>query len=141
MSDVPVVLGPTQETLLIPLLGRAEETRRNGLIDDPIAVRIVDRLDYDFSKWDGAPSLRGATIRTRIYDAQVQRFLDAHPEGTVVEIGAGLNTRFERLDNGRAHWVELDLPDTMALRRQFFQDHERRTMVAASVLDTDWFAT
>jgi O-methyltransferase involved in polyketide biosynthesis len=41
-----VSLGPTQETLLIPLYGRAVETRKpDGLIRDPRAVEIVDRLD------------------------------------------------------------------------------------------------
>jgi O-methyltransferase involved in polyketide biosynthesis len=55
-----------------------------------------------------------------------------------VEIGTGLNTRFERVDNGQVHWFDLDLPDTIELRRTFFADTERRRMVAASVLDEDW---
>lgn len=139
MTPIHVELGPVQQTLLIPLLGRATETRkRDGIIHDPKAVEIVDALDYDFSKWEGIPSLRGASFRTRMIDEDVAAFLGAHPDGTVVEIGAGLNTRYERLDNGRARWFELDLADSMALRRQFFADTERRTMIAASALDTDW---
>jgi len=67
--------------------------------------------------------------------------LTQHPTGTIVEIGCGLNTRFERLDNGQAQWFELDLPDSLALRRQFFRDQPRRTMLAASVLDIDWMDT
>ena len=55
-----------------------------------------------------------------------------------MEIGTGLNTRFERVDNGQVHWFDLDLPDTIELRRTFFADTERRRMVAASVLDEDW---
>lgn len=133
-----VDLGPVQETLLIPLLGRAFETRRpNGLIHDPRAVEIVDSLDYDFQKWNER-SVAGASLRTRMFDAFVQLFLDAHPRGTVVEIGCGLNTRFSRVDNGQVRWLDLDLPDVIALRRQFFEDEPRCTMVAASVLDTEW---
>jgi O-methyltransferase involved in polyketide biosynthesis len=138
-TKISVELGPVQETLLIPLLGRAEETKRkNGLVHDPKAVSIVESLDYDFSKWRGIRSLVGASIRTRMFDEEVSAFLRAHPEGTVIELGAGLNTRYERLDNGKAHWVELDLPDSMALRQRFFNDTERRTMLSASVLDDDW---
>src|SRR5262245_36706664 len=138
-AKVRVELGPVQETLLIPLLGRAEQTeRKNGLVHDPKAVEIVDALDYDFSKWRGIRSLIGASIRTRMFDEEVGAFLAEHPAGTVIEIGAGLNTRYERLDNGRARWLELDLPDSMTLRRRFFRDTERRTMVAASVLDAGW---
>lgn len=137
---IEVQLGPVQETLLIPLYGRAvESVKSRGLIHDLKSVEIVESLRYDFSKWDGISSLVGATIRARAYDEQVKKFLDEHPRGSVIEIGAGLNTRYERLDNGQAHWLEIDLPDSMQLRRRFFQDTTRRTLCAASVLDQDWF--
>lgn len=135
----PVELGPVQETLLIPLLGRAEETkRRRGLLRDPKAERIVADLDYDFTKWRGGASLRGTVLRTVMFDEDVRAFLERHPSGTVVELGAGLNTRYERLDNGRACWFELDLPDVIALRRRFFEEAPRRRMIAGSLLDDHW---
>ncbi|MEM1032838.1 MAG: class I SAM-dependent methyltransferase [Myxococcota bacterium] len=135
----PVALGDIQETLLIPLLARAVETERNnGLVDDRRAVEIVAQIDYDFDRWRGHPSLPGACLRTRIFDDIASAFLREHPEGTIVEIGCGLNTRFERIDNGRATWIELDLPDSIALRRRFFDDAPRRTMVVGSVLDEPW---
>ncbi|MEM9692761.1 MAG: class I SAM-dependent methyltransferase [Myxococcota bacterium] len=136
---IDVELGPVQETLLIPLLGRARETqKRDGLLQDDKALEIVSRLTYDFDKWEGTQSLQGATFRTLMFDGMVKDFLTRHPDGTVVEIGCGLNTRFERLDNGRATWVELDLPDSMALRRTFFEEAPRLKMIAASVLDPEW---
>ncbi|MEL6353812.1 MAG: class I SAM-dependent methyltransferase [Cyanobacteria bacterium J06627_28] len=139
MTKIPVDLGPVQETLLIPLLGRAVETQKDsGLVKDEKAVEIVNALDYDFSKWKKSKALAGATLRTRLFDQDVQAFLTEYPTGTVIEIGCGLNTRFERLDNGKALWFDLDLPDSLALRRQFFEDQPRRTMIEASVLDTDW---
>lgn len=140
MSElVKVELGAVQETLLIPLLGRAEETKKKrALIRDPKAVEIVESLDYDFAKWKGVRSLLGATIRTRMYDHFVEVFLETHPAGTVVELGCGLNTRFERVDNGQVRWFDLDLPDVIALRRRYFADEDRRTMLAASVLDASW---
>jgi O-methyltransferase involved in polyketide biosynthesis len=75
-----------------------------------------------------------------MFDVWVRDFLERHPEGTVVEIGAGLNTRFERLDNGRG-WCDLGLPDIVDVRRGFFPDSERRTTLAASVLDPGWIET
>ena len=132
-------LGRVQETLLIPLLARARETeRRRGLLRDPRAVELVRRLDYDFEKWEGGRSLKGAMLRARMFDRYVEDFLVTHPRGTVVEIGCGLDTRFDRVDNGRVRWFDLDLPDAVALRRRFFDDEPRRTMVAASVLDSAW---
>jgi O-methyltransferase involved in polyketide biosynthesis len=139
VSAVTVDLGTVQETLLIPLYGRADLTRRGSpLIDDAKAVEMVDAIVYDFAKFDGTPSLFGSVLRTRIYDYWISRWLRDHPAGTVVEIGAGLNTRFERLDNGRVHWIDLDLPDAMELRRRFFAETDRRRLFAGSVLDEEW---
>ncbi len=140
MTDpVPVSLGHTQETLLIPLYGRATMTRAGSpLITDRKAVEMVERLDYDFTRFDGSMSLLGSVFRTRVYDRWVEQWLRANPTGTVVEVGVGLNTRYERVDNGEARWIEIDLPDAMALRREFFADTDRRTMLAASITDTSW---
>ncbi|MCP2261860.1 O-Methyltransferase involved in polyketide biosynthesis [Streptoalloteichus tenebrarius] len=138
-KKVRVELGDVQETLLIPLYGRAvESTKRRPILRDPKAVTMVRTIDYDFGRFAGKRSLVGSVLRTALFDVWVRRFLTEHPTGTVVEVGAGLNTRFERLDNGVARWVEIDLPDSMALRRRFFEEDERRRMLAASVLDPSW---
>ena len=134
-----VRLGEVQETLLIPLYGRADQTRKKrGVLRDPKAVEMVEAIDYDFGRFDGTKSLLGATVRTCIFDVWVRSFLAEHPAGTVVELGAGLNTRFERVDNGQVHWIDLDLPDVIDLRRRFFTESDRRRIVAASVLDPAW---
>ncbi|MBO8190957.1 class I SAM-dependent methyltransferase [Streptomyces oryzae] len=143
MTRQAVHLGATQETLLIPLYGRAVESRKpegEAVLRDPAAEAMVEAIDYDFSRFDGGPSLTGAVLRTNLFDHWVRAFLAEHPGGTIVEIGAGLNTRYERVDNGRAHWFELDLPDVIELRRTFVTDSARRRMLAASVLDADWTA-
>ncbi|MFB7941034.1 class I SAM-dependent methyltransferase [Streptomyces sp. NPDC127049] len=139
MAKEPVGLGTVQETLLIPLYGRALDARaRRPILGDAEARRMVERIDYDFAKFRG-PSLGGSVLRSAIFDGWVRRFLAEHPDGTVVELGAGLTTRSRRLDNGRARWFDLDLPDTVELRRRFLPDTERTETLAASVLDTDWF--
>jgi O-methyltransferase involved in polyketide biosynthesis len=98
----------------------------------------VRSIDYEAAKYGQGAGGWVTVLRTAIIDFWVRSFLAAHPAGTVVEIGTGLNTRFERVDNGQVHWFDLDLPDTIELRRTFFADTERRRMVAASVLDEDW---
>lgn len=134
-----VSLGEIQETLLIPLYGRAlDARRRHSVLGDRRAAELVDTLDYDFAKFRG-PSLSGSVLRASIFDGYVRSFLAEHPDGTVVDLGCGLSTRFERLDNGRVRWFDLDVPDTMELRRRFFSDSDRYTTIAGSLFDTDWF--
>lgn len=139
MSRTAPELGDVQETLLIPLYARAcDAASSRPVLGDRRARELVDAIDYDFSGFRG-PSLSGSVYRSSIFDGWAARFLRENPAGTVVELGTGLNTRFDRLDNGTLHWIDLDLPDSIALRRQFFSDRERYRMLAGSVLDNDWF--
>jgi len=132
-------LGAVQETLFIPLAARARETqRRHPVLRDPRAVQLVRSIDYDAAKYDQSAGGLVTVLRTAIIDFWVRSFLAAHPAATVVELGTGLNTRFERVDNGQVHWFDLDLPDTIELRRDFFADTGRRRMIAASALDEAW---
>ena len=134
-----VRLGAVQETLFITLAARARETqRKRPVLRDPRAVEMLRSIDYDAAKYGRGAGGSVTVLRTAIMDFWVRAFLAGHPAGTVAEIGTGLNTRFERVDNGQVHWFDLDLPDTIGLRRTFFADTDRRRMVAASVLDEDW---
>jgi len=135
-------LGAVQQTLFIPLAARARETgRRRPLLRDPKAVEMVRSIDFDEAVYARGWGVGFVTVlRTLVFDWWVRQFLAEHPAGTVVELGTGLNTRFERTDNGTAHWVDLDLPDTIELRRRFFEDTDRREMVAASLTGEDWMA-
>lgn len=137
-----VRLGAVQETLFITLAARARETqRKHPVLRDPRAVELLQSIDYDTAKYGRSAGGFITVLRTAIIDFWVREFLSAHPAATVVELGTGLNTRFDRVDNGQVHWFDLDLPDTIELRRNFFADTGRRRMVAASVLDEDWLPT
>jgi len=135
-----VELGQVQETLFIPLAGRAKETgKRRPILRDPKAVEILESVAFDRAKYSRTGGWT-TVIRTACFDLWVRQFLAEHPDGTVVELGTGLNTRFERVDNGTVHWIDLDLPDTIELRRRYFADTDRRRMLAASLLDEDWLS-
>jgi O-methyltransferase involved in polyketide biosynthesis len=142
MADrVKVELGAVQETLFVPLAGRALETRRRrAVLRDPKAAEILASVDFDTEKYGHGMGGQVTILRTVIFDYWVSDFLAAHPGGTVVELGTGLNTRFERVADSQTHWIDLDLPDTIELRREFFADSGHRQMVAASVLDEDWMS-
>jgi O-methyltransferase involved in polyketide biosynthesis len=132
-------LGLVQQTLFFPLLARARETeRRRPLLRDPKAAELVREIDFDAGTFNHGMTSLLIVLRTVIFDWWVRQFLTVNAGGTVAQLGTGLNTRFERTDNGAAHWVDMDLPDTIALRRRFFEDTDRRRMIAASLLDDHW---
>jgi O-methyltransferase involved in polyketide biosynthesis len=133
-------LDDVAETLLIPLCYRAEEARKlNPLIRDPKAQGIIDQLGIypAHLKWRPAQQTF-AMLRARQFDRWAGDFIAGHPRATVVEIGCGLDARFERLDDGRVTWVDLDLPSVIDLRRRFFKNTPRRQMMASSLFALDW---
>lgn len=139
---MPLDLTGVPETLLLPLYGRAEQTRAgNAILDDPFAVDIVDKLDYDFTAVAAAcnPITNVSWIaRARQFDALISRFAVAHPECAVVNIGAGLDTTFHRVDNGRMRWIDLDLPEVIAMRRELIPETDRSRCIACSMFDSQW---
>jgi hypothetical protein len=95
MADrVKAELGAVQQTLFIPLAARARETRRRRpVLRDPKAAQILASVDFDTQKYGRGWGGRVTVLRTVIFDGWVSDFLTAHPGGTVVELGTGLNTR------------------------------------------------
>ena len=137
-----VQLGAVQETLLIPLWARAVDfLKPRPILRDAKAAELIKRIDYDFSKFAGAwKSQVGCCLRGAIFDQWTRAELAQDPETLVVEIGAGLDTRYERLGGAARRWVDLDMPDSMALRRRFFTENSQRRFVEGSVLDDAWIA-
>jgi len=135
-------LGVVQETALLTLWSRAVETKRPApIVRDPKAAEITASIDYDFAKFGRfSRGQLGCCCRANLLDGYVARFLEQRPAGTVVDIGAGLDARFERTDNGRVRWFDLDLADSMRLRRKFYQETERRRFLIGSVFEESWWA-
>jgi len=127
-------------TALLPLYIRALEARRNNpLIRDRKAMEMVEAIDFDFSSLKvpsttAVPSL----MRVRQFDRMSLSYLHRYPRAAVVNIGCGLDTRFFRVDNGQVQWYELDLPEVIDLRRNFFSENDRYRFLACSVMDFDW---
>ena len=133
--------GGVSETLLIPVWARAMETKRkDGLISDAYAVRIIQELPYDYAKYssNGWRTQIGIAVRTRLLDRVVGQFFADHTDGIIVNMGCGLDARSYRMDNGSALWLEIDLPEVIAVRRAFFDEDERHRFIEGSVLEMDW---
>ena len=137
-EPVPVGLSGVSATLLSNLARRARAARaRRPLLEDPLAVEAVERLDYDFTD----VSSRGASwhaLRVATFDSAVRRFLKRSPDGTVVALGEGLETQFWRVDNGRMRWLTVDLAPVLDLRRRVLPEESRRLSHSGSALDLRW---
>ena len=132
-------LGDVQTTALIPLAVKANETmRKNARIKDQMAVEIIKTLKIDTKPYDKFMSHEGVIARTIMLDRHLKGIIKKAPDTVIVNVGAGFDDRFSRMDNGRIRWFDLDLPDAIAARRKAFPERERVTMIAGSALEDDW---
>ena len=145
MSETkPTTLDNLSETYLAPLYWKAMESQRpDAMIKDEKAVELVKQMGLDFSEVrqikmnELLQAMR--IIFTREMDRYARDFIGRHLDAAVVHIGCGLDSRFERVDNGRVEWYDLDLPEVIALRQQFLRDEgERYHLLACSILEDDW---
>jgi O-methyltransferase involved in polyketide biosynthesis len=128
------------ETLMVPLWARAMETKHDHpIIKDKKALEMMDHIEYDFSIFESKrmPQVSIA-IRTEILDRATWDFMEIHPEGCIINLGCGLDTRFSRLGNDKIHWYDLDLEEPVRIRKHFFSETKRYQMIARSIFDYSW---
>ncbi|MBA4385116.1 MAG: hypothetical protein C0410_10310 [Anaerolinea sp.] len=138
-------------TMLITLYARARETlSKNPIIQDPKAVEIINIFKKELAGSTNPihqkivrdaynPMLAvSMALRSRRFDRYVFEFLEKHPEGTVINFGCGLDTRFDRIDNGKVNWFDIDFESVIELRRRFMVESEHRHFIAGSILDAEW---
>ena len=140
MAKAEIVTLP--ETAMVTLWCRASEARRpDGIIDDPMAIRLVDSIDYDFSKFSLA-ARQDIALRALAFDSNAHRYVSDHPRATVVALGEGMQTSFWRLDaaglGNEFRWLTVDLPQIIELREQLLPHSPRISTSAQSVLDFTW---
>ena len=135
LTDIP-------ETMLITLWAKAAESKlEDALLHDDKAVEIIQKIDYDFSKFKKAKfSQAGCCIRANLIDKEVEAYLALRPDAVVIQLGAGIDARYERLNRppGITHWYDLDLPEAIELRKKLIQGSERNSFIANSMFNYEW---
>jgi len=141
-QDLKIDLGAVAETLVIPLWARAKDAeKKDPILNDTYAKDIVAKIDYDFSKIETKYMENHQlvwTIRAYNFENCVREFLENKNNAMVINIGAGLDTTFKRVDNGSVLWINIELPDVAALRQKLIPDSEREITIAKSVFDFTW---
>ncbi|MGZ8801904.1 MAG: class I SAM-dependent methyltransferase [Mycobacterium sp.] len=142
-ADASTLTG-VSETALLTLNGRAHQARhRDAIIDDPMAIQLVDAIDFDFDKF-GRKGQEMA-LRSLAFDRAAAQYLSDHPSATVVALAEGLQTSFWRLNRAlpksEFRWITIDFPPIVELRHRLLPPSPRITSLAQSALDYGWMDT
>lgn len=153
MKKPPFSISDVSSTMLITLYARARESiSSNPIITDSKAVEMLEIIKKEIAdsenpihkkilknKYNPKLSVTMA-LRSRCFDRYVSDFLLKHPEGTVINLGCGLDTRFYRIDNGKVIWYDIDFPEVIELRKRFMEENSRHFFIGRSILDREWLA-
>ena len=127
-----------------------ESVSDNPILSDPKSVEITTELNKTLSRSENTLDRILASgrvdrrlvvhiaIRAKKYDDYARDFLQRFPDGVIVNIGCGLDSRFLRIDNGRGIFYDLDLPEIIEIKKDFFDETSRYHLIASSVLDYGW---
>lgn len=127
------------KTLYIPLYGKAYVSRRGLFLEDPMAERIWGAEGFPLkgksaSKW--LACYMG--IRSAVFDDWTRQQLADHPDGVVLHLGCGLDSRCLRAGDGKRRWYDVDFPDVIAERKRYFSESDDYRMICADVRDPNW---
>ncbi len=144
-------LGDIAATSFLTLYCHAlESVSDNPILSDPKSVEITTELNKTLSRSENTLDRMLASgtldrrlvvhiaIRAKKYDDYARDFLQRFPDGVIVNIGCGLDSRFLRIDNGRGIFFDLDLPEIIEIKKDFFEETSRYHLIASSVLDYGW---
>ncbi len=151
MDNIKIDINGVSETLFFILYARAIESQsKDPIIQDQKSAEIVKILDKFLSE-SNSKTLKKLynrrlskyyvilkALRTKKFDDYVKDFLSKNPNGIIVNMGCGLDTRFYRIDNGKVEWYDIDLPQVIELKKYFLKENERYHFISSSLHDFNW---
>lgn len=149
--ELKALINEISQTAFLTLQCHAMDARSDRpLLNDRSAVQTLEELKAAFGSTSAKLYKRimndrvqknlvvHIVLRAKRYDDYIRDYLDRYPDAAVVNIGCGLDNRFGRIDNGRASFYDLDLPDIMNIKKQIFPPRERYKQISQSVFTYDW---
>jgi O-methyltransferase involved in polyketide biosynthesis len=86
-----------------------------------------------------ASSVTDMALRAKKLDDVVRRFVTNHDNAVVLDLGAGLDSRFNRVTPpATVDWYDIDFPAVISLPRQVLPPSPAVHPVAAMLTDAGW---
>ncbi|WP_163511758.1 class I SAM-dependent methyltransferase [Fodinicola acaciae] len=137
-----VALTGEKSTLLLTLYARAlDAVSDHPLLGDRTALDVLQKLDVDQDRIRlGTGDDIGTIIRARELDRRTIEFLRDHPDGTVLHLACGLDSRALRIDRpASSRWFDVDYPEVADLRRKLYPEPSGNyRLIGSSVADHDF---
>jgi O-methyltransferase involved in polyketide biosynthesis len=126
-------------TLYIPLYGKSYVSRRGILLTDPMAEELWDEEGFPLkgksaSKW----LAYYMAMRAVVFDRWTLEKMAQHPDAVVLHLGCGLDSRVIRTGVRENLWLDVDFPDVIEERQEYYQETGNYRMVGCDLREDGW---
>lgn len=134
-------LGTVESTLFVPMLGRIYASEHfPSILHDKTALTLKSQLPAEVltNHTQTQYTYLASAVRSANIDRHIQDFLSRHPDGVIVQLGCGLETTFNRNDNGRTRWYGVDLLEVIEYRKTLLSESNREKLLATDAFSKQW---
>ncbi len=146
-------LSNISRTAILTLIARVVASEKDSAaFNDPMAAFCLEGLislaSPEERKWilgrkrfyEGISvhDAKSGARRSSVFDDIADRYIAANPGCTVVNLACGFDTRFWRLAREDYQYIEIDLPEIAALKREILKERLGYELIGRSVLDASW---
>ena len=133
--------GIVEDTMFIPMVGRIYASEKfPGILYDKKALSLKEKLPSALLETGNQSqyTLLASASRSANMDRHIQNFLKRKPDGVVIQLGCGLETTYDRNENGQTQWYAVDLPNVIEYRRSLLPEPEKETYLSGDAFSDGW---
>ena len=135
-------MNSVNKTLYIPLYGKSYVSRKGLFLKDKKAEEIWEKEFFSLkgkskSKW--LAYYMG--IRSAVFDEWLMQKMREVPNAAVIHIGCGMDSRILRVGAENHKWYDIDFPEVIEARKEYYAESDNYKMIAADVRDGKWLSS
>lgn len=132
-------MNSVNKTMYIPLYGKSVVSRKGLFLSDPRAERIWEQEGFPLGGRSASKWLAYTMgIRAAVFDDWLRAQMEQIPDGVVLHIGCGMDSRVLRVGTGGHCWYDVDFPEVIRERRRYFEEGPEYRMLGADVRQKGW---
>lgn len=144
-------ISSTSKTALLTIYAHSIESQsEQPILSDPTAVELTKALSEPFSRSEvrlfrkladnklNRQLVYHIALRAKKYDTYADAFVKDHPDGTIINLGCGLDARYHRLAQKPKLFLDIDLEPMIAIKRELVEETKEYRMIGQSIFDSAW---
>ena len=134
------LLDGVEDTLYIPLAARIYASEKfPKFFYDEKALSLKQYIPTDNIEKNTTEYFYMASVcRQQTIDKKIKKFLEENIQSNVVFLGAGLETAYNRINNVKSNFYQIDLPNVIDTRKKVLGNADNEKLLSGDMFTLDW---